>query len=169
MVLRRMAAPMKSAFLACLLMGVALAGYAQTNKDEAEIRRVRGESNAAIAKSNLAAFATSLTDDFVMVRGNGVFASRAEYVKAFEEDFRTSGSVRYERIVDSVELSKAGPLAAEHGHWVGRMPDGHPAYGGTYLAMWRHTDAGWKIRSELFVRLTCEDAAVCNAYQNTAK
>jgi ketosteroid isomerase-like protein len=163
-----MAAPMKRVFLACLLMGVALAGYAQT-KDEAEIRRVRGESNAAIAKSDLPAFAISLTDDFVMVRGNGVFASRADYLTAFEKDFRTPGSVHYGRIIDSVELSKAGPLAAEHGHWVGRLPNGLVAYGGTYLAMWRHTDTGWKIRSELFVRLTCEDAAVCSAYQNTAK
>jgi ketosteroid isomerase-like protein len=160
---------MKSVVLACLLVFVAFAGSAQTNKDEAEIRQIRGESNAAIAKSDLAAFAISLTDDFVMVRGNGVFASRAEYLKAFEEDFRTPGSVRYERIIDTVELSKAGPLAAEHGHWVGRMPDGHAAYGGTYLAMWRHTDAGWKIRSELFVRLTCEDAALCSAYQSKAK
>jgi ketosteroid isomerase-like protein len=160
---------MKSVVLACLLMGVALAGSAQTNKDEAEIRQIRGESNAAIAKSDLAAFAISLTDDFVMVRGNGVFASRADYLKAFEEDFRTRGSVRYERIIDSIELSKAGPLAAEHGHWVGRMPDGRAAYGGTYLAMWRHTDTAWKIRSELFVRLTCEYAAVRSAYQNTVK
>ena len=160
---------MKSVVLACLLVGTGLAGLAQTNNDETEIRRVRGESNAAIAKSDLAAFANSLTDDFVMVRGNGVFASRADYEKAFEEDFRKPGSVRYERIIDSIDLSKAGPLAAEHGHWVGRMPDGHSAYSGTYLAMWRHTDNGWKIRSELFVRLTCEDAAVCSAYQSKAK
>lgn len=158
----------RASLLACLAVGGAVA-FAQTNPDEAEIRHVRAASNEAIAKSDLAGFASSLTDDFVMVRGNGVFASRTEYVKAFEEDFHTPGSVRYERIIDSVELSKAGPLAAEHGHWVGRLPNGHAAYGGTYLAMWRHTDGGWKIRSELFVWLTCEDAAVCSAYQNTSK
>lgn len=160
---------LKGSFLACLLLGAAFAGSAQTSEDEAAIRKLRSDSNAAIMKNDLAAFAASLTDDFVMVRGNGVFASRADYVKAFEEDFRTPGSVRYERIIDSVELSQAGPLAAEHGHWVGRLSNGHVAYGGTYLAMWRHTPAGWKIRSELFVRLTCEDAAVCGAYQKMKK
>jgi ketosteroid isomerase-like protein len=155
--------------LACLLMAAAVTAYAQAGGDQAEIRRVRAASNEAIVKRDLAAFASSLTDDFVMVSGNGAFAARAEYLKAFEDDFRSPGSVRYERIIERVELSQAGPLAAEHGHWVGRLPNRQTAYGGTYLAMWRHTDAGWKIRSELFVRLTCGKSAGCSAYQQDVK
>ncbi len=46
-------------------------------------------------------------------------------------------------------------------------PGGNEAYGGTYLAMWRHTDGGWKIRSGLFVVLTCADEAACTAYRAT--
>lgn len=75
------------------------------------------------------------------------------------------GSVRYERIVDSIDLSSSVPLAAEHGHWIGRLPDGKVFFTGTYMAMWRHTNLGWKLRSELFVSLTCADPASCDAYR----
>jgi ketosteroid isomerase-like protein len=150
------------------IAALVLASYAQLHKNENEIRKIRTESNRAIADGNIAAFSTSLTDDFVMVRGSGAFASRQQYIAAFSDDFRDSNAVRYERIADRVELSKAAPLAAEHGHWIGHNASGRAVYGGTYLAMWRHTDSGWKIRSELFVVLTCADPAACSAYRATA-
>jgi ketosteroid isomerase-like protein len=145
-----------------------LATYAQFHTDENEIRKIRKESNRAIVHGDIAAFTESLTDDFVMVRGSGAFASREQYVAAFSDDFKHSDAVRYERITDRVELSKAAPLAAEHGHWIGRNASGRAVYGGTYLAMWRRTDTGWKIRSELFVVLTCADPAACSVYRATA-
>jgi ketosteroid isomerase-like protein len=147
---------------------LALAWYAQLHTNENEIRKIRTESNHAIAHGDIAAFAASLTDDFIMVRGSSAFASRQQYIAAFSDDFRQSDAVRYERITDRVELSKAAPLAAEHGHWIGHNARGRAVYGGTYLAMWRHTDSGWKIRSELFVVLTCADPAACSAYRATA-
>jgi ketosteroid isomerase-like protein len=141
--------------------------FAGTSTDEAAIRAIRVESNHAIQQGDIAAFTASLTSDFVMVRGSSAFASREAYVSAFAQDFKDPGAIRYERVTDKVELSQAAPLAAEHGHWIGRRPGGGEAYGGTYLAMWRHTDAGWKIRSELFVVLTCADEAACSAYRAT--
>jgi ketosteroid isomerase-like protein len=147
---------------------LAFASYAQSHTNENEIRKIRTESNRAIAHGDIAGFAASLTDDFVMVRGSGAFASRQQYLAAFSDDFKHPAAVRYERITDQVELSKAAPLAAEHGHWIGHNASGRAVYGGTYLAMWRHTDSGWKIRSELFVVLTCADPAACSAYRATA-
>jgi len=139
---------------------------AQPNPAEAEIRAARRESNRAIQHSDLRAFAASLADDFVMIRGNGTLVpSRSEYIEVFKKDFADPRSVRYERIADKVEISNAAPVAAEHGHWIGTRSDGKRAYGGTYLAMWKRTKSGWKIRSELFVVLTCEDDAACAGYR----
>lgn len=151
--------------LALLTPGLAFAGAA----DEEQIRGIRAQSNQAIVTSDIAAFSASLADDFVMVRGSGLFSTREQYIESFREDFRDGRSVRYERIVDRVDISKAAPLAAEHGHWVGRLPGGKAASTGTYLAMWRSTSAGWKIRSELFVMMTCDDTAFCAAYKAKAK
>ena len=101
-----------------------------------------------------------------MVRGSGAFVpSRQAYIDQFEADFKDPKSVRYERIPDKIELSSVSPLAAEHGHWQGTLPNGNKAYSGTYLAMWRQIDGKWKIRSELFVVLHCEDDAACAAYR----
>jgi ketosteroid isomerase-like protein len=152
-----------------ILLFVSLTGFAQTHSEEAEIRRLRVDSNSAIAKGDIAAFSSSLSDDFVMVRGSGVFSTRAAYIEAFAADFKNPEAVRYERFTESVEISSAAPLAAEHGHWVGRLPDGRTAYGGTYLAMWRHSTGGWKLRSELFVLLSCDDPEICSAYRKTAE
>ena len=147
-------------FLALLLSIPALA-----QSPESDIRAMRQQSNQAIAQHNINAFARSLTEDFLMVRGSGVFvASKAEYVNLFREDFADPKSVSYVRTPDKIELSSAAPLAAEHGHWIGKNPDATTGYGGTYLAMWRHTPQGWLIRSELFIVLSCGTADACKAY-----
>lgn len=138
----------------------------QPKTAEAEIRGARQASNEALQRHDIKAFATSLAADFVMIRGNGLLVpSRQAYIDMFAHDFADPKAIGYERIPDSVEMSRAAPLAAEHGHWIGTHPDGTKAYGGTYLAMWRGTDAGWKIRSELFVVLFCDDGPSCAGYR----
>ena len=131
-----------------------------------DIRAVRERSNRALAIRDIKAFGESLDPDFVMIRGNGVLvSSRQGYIDVIGGDFKDPKAVRYERIPDKIEISSAAPLAAEHGHWIGTRPDGKRAYGGTYLAMWRRTESGWKIRSELFVVLSCDDEAACAGYR----
>ena len=134
--------------------------------DSDAIRAERNRSNRALASHDIAAFGDSLAADFVMVRGNGGFvASRQAYIDLLTEDFRNPAAVRYERIPDRIDVSTAAPLAAEHGRWTATRPDGRRAFDGTYLAMWRRTEAGWKIRSELFVVLACADEAACAGYR----
>lgn len=128
---------------------------------EQEIRKVRAASNRAMAERDASGFAATLAEDYVMVRGNGSFATRETTLAAF---FTKPGSVRYERTTERVEISAATDMAAEHGRWAALLPEGRTAYGGTYLAMWRRDAEGWKVRAELFVLLTCEDAAVCKEY-----
>ncbi len=121
---------------------------------KAEIRELRAASNLAIATGDLPGVSASLADDFVVIIGDGTLLSRDEYLAAFAHTFAQPVPLRYERIADTVQVSASLPLAAEHGHWIGRLPDGQIAFTGTYMAMWRHSDGGWKLRSELFVSLT---------------
>lgn len=127
---------------------------AQAMPDEAVIRETRKASNTAIQRRDSKAFATSLGEDLIVVRSDGeLIPSRTAYIDGFVARFADPKAVLFERITDKVEVSTALPLAAEHGHWRAFNPDGSRAYGGTYMAMWRKTADGWKIRSELYVRL----------------
>lgn len=150
-----------------LLLVFLVPASAQVQVDAAaEIRAARLKSNQALAMRDIKAFGESLAPDFVMIRGNGVFTpSRQAYIDRFGDDFKNPNAVRFDRIPDKIELSSAAPLAAEHGHWTGTRANGKRAYGGTYLAMWRRMEGGWKIRSELFVVLTCDDEAACAEYR----
>ena len=156
---------MKSFAIALLLSVVSVSCVAQAAHDEESIRSIRAASNKAIKASDIAGFAASLEPGFVVVTGNGSLLTREAYVAAFVKDFEDPRSVRFERIVDSIELSSSVPLAAEHGHWVGHLPGGPDLFRGTYLAMWRRSEGGWKLRSELFVSLACSDAAACESYR----
>jgi ketosteroid isomerase-like protein len=139
---------------------------------EAEISAVkaaREQSNRAIEERDIKGFSHSLAPDFLMVRGSGTLvASRAAYIELFRQDFADPKSIVYQRTPEKIEISTAAPLAAEHGHWVGTT-NGRVAYSGTYLAMWRHTEEGWKIRSELFVVLSCGDREICKQYASGPK
>jgi ketosteroid isomerase-like protein len=148
-----------------LLSMTSVACLAQINSDDASIRESRAASNAAIVAGDSKAFAANLDPDFIVVTGNGSFLSRDAYIAAFEKDFADPHSVRFERVIDSIDLSTSLPLAAEHGHWVGHVPGGPDLFTGTYLAMWRKSEGGWHLRSELFVSLACKDQAACESYR----
>jgi ketosteroid isomerase-like protein len=135
---------------------------------EREIRAARERSNRALAARDAKAMADTLASDFVQVRGSGAFTpSKEAYLESLTQSFADLKAVTYRRTPDKIEVSSAAPLAAEHGHWVTLRSDGVSAYGGTYLAMWRLTEAGWKVRSEMYVWLDCHDAAACAEYKKT--
>ena len=149
-----------------LFLGVvSVSSLAQHSPDQDVIHGMRSASNVAIEAGDIAGFAVSLDQDFVVVTGNGSLLSREAYIAAFAKDFEDPHSVRFERIADSIEVSHSVPLAAEHGHWVGRLSGGPVIFSGTYLAMWRKAASGWKLRSELFVSLECKDAVSCEGYR----
>jgi ketosteroid isomerase-like protein len=155
--------------LACaLLAAIGLGGIRAAGadkSDEAAIRAARAQSNRAIAERKIDDFARTLGADFMMVRGSGALvATKQAYLDLFRADFADPKSISYRRTPDKIEVSSAAPLAAEHGHWVGLNVDRSDAYRGTYLAMWRRTDQGWEIRSELFVVLSCGVGEACKSY-----
>lgn len=161
---------MKSLLLILSLVSVCACGRAQSPgapapSDERVIRSVRSVSNQAIAAGDLRNIAISLDRDFVAVTGNGTELTREAYLAAFSKDFEDPHSLRFERIVDAIDISTALPMAAERGHWIGRVTGGPALVTGTYLAQWRKTEHGWRIRAELFVVLACSDADACAAYR----
>jgi len=138
----------------------------QTISASGEIRAARRASNEAMKQHDIQAFGASLDPELVVVTGGGTFVpSRQAYMERLAKDFVNPDAFRFERTTESVDVGETGQLAAEHGHWVGFNRDGSRGLGGTYLAMWRKTNTGWKIRSELFVLLNCYDAAACERYR----
>jgi ketosteroid isomerase-like protein len=151
-----------------LFLAVTAISSAQVNPAEKEIRATRERSNRALAARDVKALADTLASDFVQVRGSGAFtATREASIESLAKSFTDPKAVTYRRTTDKIEVSSAAPLAAEHGHWDALRPDGVSAYGGTYLAMWRLTESGWKLRSELFVWLDCHDPEACAEYRKT--
>ncbi|AEU36383.1 nuclear transport factor 2 family protein [Granulicella mallensis] len=142
-----------------------ISGSAQGTPDQNLIRDIRNASNQAIAAGDATNFAASLDEDFMVVTGNGTLLTREAYIAAFAKDFEAPHSIRFERTVDSIGISDLVPLAAEHGHWAGCISGGPALFGGTYLAMWRRTEHGWKLRSELFIALAFKDAAAGESYR----
>ncbi len=128
------------------------------------IRALRAESNQAIQQRDLMAFGQTMLPDIEVTRGSGSHVSgRDSVLVSVSVQFKDPAFLGYVRHTDRIEVSATGPLAAEHGHWTGQFqrPDGIQTITGTYLAMWRKTNAGWKIRSELFVSLVCTGSAAC--------
>ncbi|GAB3996426.1 hypothetical protein GCM10028807_38930 [Spirosoma daeguense] len=132
--------------------------------DVAIIRALRLQSNQAIASRNLSAFGETMLPEIEVTRGSGSHVSGRDSVLAsVSVQFKDVTFLGYTRITDRINISTSAPLAAEHGHWIGRFQrqDGIQTITGTYLAMWRKSDSCWKIRSELFVSLNCSGSLAC--------
>ncbi|GAB2557148.1 hypothetical protein GCM10027190_03850 [Spirosoma areae] len=148
-----------------LISGCSLAQSTSSgSSDIAKIRALRAQSNRAIQARDLVAFGQTMLPDIDVTRGSGPHLSGRDSVLAsVAVQFRDANFLGYVRETDSIRVSTSGPLAAEQGHWTGRFqrPDGIQTLTGVYLAMWRKTDVGWRIRSELFVNLACTGSAAC--------
>ena len=120
------------------------------NAEEVTIRRLREQSNAAIARHEVNGARAVLHDDARIIGSNGdLFDGAAAMARAFEERFADPDFVTYIR--DPVSIEVDGATAAEAGRWTGRWKHGEVR--GTYLARWRREPAGWRIVAELFIPL----------------
>lgn len=138
---------------------------AEFSSGATEIRALRTKSNEAIAARQVAGVTDIMLPDMVVIGGNGgVRMGRDSSRAAFSREFADPKFLGYVRTPTQIDVSSARPLAAEAGEWVGRWreADGVREFRGRYLAMWRHTDDGWRLRSELFVSLSCTGSATCS-------
>lgn len=156
------------ALVAAMLTSVAGCGIqftrAPSAADEVQaIRDARFAQNDAIVEQDIDAIAGYWERGVRSTAGTGVFVTgRAEYRRAFADEFRNLDDVLYSRIPEFIELSSVGvsnadKLASESGTWTRTWTssEGQTEIYGVYDAMWRKRNGRWRIRSELFVALSC--------------
>jgi ketosteroid isomerase-like protein len=161
---RRARAGLALGFAAAFAALPATAQNASGADAAAAIVAVRTASNAAIAAHDLAALRQTWVEDIQVTGSSGaVFASGEAMATGFADSFADPEFVTYRRTPDAVTIGKGDAVAAESGTWVGiwNKPDGEMNLRGTYMAQWRLDDAGWRVRSEVFVALTCSGSDAC--------
>jgi len=120
---------------------------------EAAIRAKRKLTNRLIAARDAARLRPHLTDDMVLIVGDGDVIQGAEAViAAFAAQFADPGFITYERTAETVELDADGRRACETGRWVGRWKGG-VEMSGAYMAAWRESRGQWLLERELYVSL----------------
>lgn len=130
-------------------------------KAEDQIRSLRAQSNAAIARHDVEGVVSLFDAEYQVTAGSGVlYHDRAADPERWAETFARADDLVFVRTPESVEASSAGDRAAEVGVWSGSWStaDGVRSTGGRYAAHWVLTNGQWKLRSELFVALRCEGA-----------
>lgn len=117
------------------------------------IRAKRKLTNRLIAAHDAARLRPHLTDDIVLIVGDGGLIQGADAViAAFAGQFADKAFVTYVRSTETLELAADGHRAAESGRWVGRWKDGIEV-SGVYLAAWRESHGQWRLERELYVTL----------------
>ncbi|MBA7485735.1 hypothetical protein ES707_21286 [subsurface metagenome] len=123
---------------------------------EIEIRALRAQSNAAIARHDVAAAVAIMRHDVRVISSHGSHVEGVTAMaQAFGEIFSDAGFVTYVREPQSIEIG--GATAAEIGRWEGRWQD--IVVRGRYLARWQHSDIGWRVAAELYIPLVTEGPA----------
>ena len=151
--------------LFALTIGAAPIAFSQTTQsaDEAAIRLARITQTKALAANDLDRVVSYWTGDITIRRALGQPVTGAVEARKVLEPAAPSASppVIYQRESVSVLASSNWPLAYEEGRWSGHVgsADAPPILGGRYSAQWVKRDGKWLIRSEVFVALTCAEAA----------
>ena len=134
--------------------------------DEAAIRLARSTQTKALAANDIDRVVSYWTPDITIRRALGqTLTGAAEARKVIEPPPVTATPpappIIYQREAVSVTASSNWPLAFEEGRWSGHVgsADAPPILGGRYSAQWVKRDGKWLIRSEVFVALTCAEAA----------
>ncbi len=117
------------------------------------IRAKRKLTNRLIAAHDAARLRPHLTEDMLLIVGDGGLISGADaVVAAFAGQFADAGFVTYVRTTETVELAADGRRAAETGRWIGRWQGGGEM-SGAYMAAWRESRGQWLLERELYVTL----------------
>jgi len=120
---------------------------------EVAIRAKRKLTNRLIAAHDSARLRPHMTDDMLLIVGDGDLTRGADaVVAAFASQFAAADFVAYLRTTDTVEIADDGCRAAEAGRWVGSWKGG-VEMSGVYMAAWRESRGQWLLERELYVTL----------------
>ena len=140
---------------------IAIASPVSGQDAEDQIRSLREQSNAAIARHDIEGVVSLLDVEYQITDGSGtLYHGRAAEPEAWAAEFARADDLVYVRTPESIEVSSSGTRAAEIGVWSGSWTaaEGMRSLEGRYAAHWVLANGRWKLRSELFVRLRCEGA-----------
>ena len=146
------------AALLCLVVSPPILGQSAAD----EIRSLRTQSNAAIARHDVKGVVDLLDLEYQITTGSGTLSQgRSAESEAWATEFARAADLVYVRTPASIEVSASAGRAAETGTWTGSWStsSGLQRVGGRYAAYWRLVDGKWRIRSELFVTLSCAGPA----------
>jgi hypothetical protein len=149
------------AFLVIPFLWVAMVSPASGQSATDQIRSLRAQSNAAIARHDVEGVVSHLDVDYQVTVGSGALRQdRAAEPERWAATFAQADDLIFAREPESIEVSASRTRAAEIGVWTGSWTtaEGRRSLGGSYAAHWVLTSGRWKLRSELFVRLRCEGA-----------
>ena len=120
---------------------------------ETAIRAKRKLTNRLIAAHDAARLRPHLTEDVLLIVGDGGLIQGVDaVVAAFAGQFADPAFIAYVRTTDSVDVAADGHRAAEAGRWVGQWKGGVEV-SGVYLAAWRESHGQWLLERELYVTL----------------
>lgn len=152
--------------LAALLLLPAPPSARAQSTDDAEIRRRRESSNAAIARHDTAGIGAILAPHFAITTSLSVHEDgRALHLTTFAELFRDRPDVVYRRTPADIRVFAPWGMAAEYGTWTGSWTDtdGTIQIRGTYFAKWRKLGGAWLVESETYVPEACVGGSYCGA------
>jgi ketosteroid isomerase-like protein len=117
------------------------------------VRAKRKLTNRLIAAHDATRLHPHLTDDILLIVGDGGLVQGAEaVVAAFAGQFADPAFIAYVRTTETVDLADDGRRAAETGRWVGRWK-ARGEMSGVYMASWRESRGQWLLERELYVTL----------------
>jgi ketosteroid isomerase-like protein len=121
---------------------------------EIAVRAKRKLTNRLIAAHEAARLRPHLTDDVMLIVGDGGLIQGADAVAAaFAAQFADPGFIAYVRTTETVEIAGDGARAAETGRWVGTWKGG-VEMSGVYMAAWRMSRGQWLLERELYITLS---------------
>lgn len=142
-----------------ILLAAAAAGG-----DSAEIRRLRSQSNAAIAAHRADEVRRFFTEDYTALPGSsGRPLTAGQAQERLAAGFADPGFVTFVRTPTRIAVAGSGKRAAETGRWLGlwRKPDGEMRVTGVYQATWVPRTGSWRLLNESFVTLGCTGSKAC--------
>lgn len=113
------------------------------------IKQARLDSNACIAKKDVAGVSKYWMKDFVQIAGDGSYTIGKAKIAADWKYMFSNSSPLFERIPDTITISNGGDTAWESGTWNYK----NDKYHGNYAATWRKVNGTWLTQNELYVSL----------------
>ena len=120
---------------------------------EDAIRAKRKLTNRLIAAHDAARLRPHMTEDIVVIVGDGSMIEGLDAViAAFAVQFADKAFIAYVRTTETVEIAVDRQRASETGRWVGQWKGG-VEMSGVYMAAWRERRGQWLLERELYITL----------------